>query len=204
MRPRSSTVTSLLCTRSDPGGTSGMKYATSRNACGREMSTMRSPWANHATGISLLVTISHDNFADGPIRVSSDPTARITETDTELIYGTVSRGSNYLFYPFSLKLPSDEEDGAPKTAIVIDNVSRWLTEAVESIDPRDPVTIDLEVVLSTSPDTVEVSYSDFTLKNVDYDMFEVSGEISMDALFGEPVPAHRMTPGWFPGVHDAG
>jgi len=157
----------------------------------------------HDTVPILLLTISHNSFSDGPIRVSSDPTQRISADDYEVIYGTVSRSNNYLFYPMKVKLPTDEEDGAPKSSLVVDNVSRWLTAAVESIDPRDPVSIDMEVVLSTSVDTVEISWPDFTLKNVNYDMFEVRGEFSMDALFGEPVPAHRMTPGWFPGAHDA-
>lgn len=157
----------------------------------------------HDTIPILLLTINHTSF-NQPIRVSSDPTQRVTETDTEVVYGTPSRGDDYLFYPFQMKLPTDEEEGTPKTSLVIDNVARDLTEAVESIDPRDPVTVDIEIVLSTSLDTVEISYEDFELQNVSYDMFEISGEISMDALFGEPVPQHRMTPGNFPGVHDAG
>ena len=159
--------------------------------------------SEHDTIPILLLTIDHASFSE-PIRVSSDPTQRVTVTDYEVLYGTVSRANNFLFYPFSLKLPTDEEEGTPKTSLVIDNVSRQLTEAVESIDPRTPVTVKMEIVLSTSVDTVEITYEDFELKNVDYDMFEVSGEISMDALFGEPVPQHRMTPANFPGVHNAG
>lgn len=155
----------------------------------------------HDTIPILLLTINHSSF-DEPIRVSSDNTQRVIETDYEVLYGTVSRGNNYLFYPFSLKLPTDEEDGAPKTSLTVDNVSRWLTEAVENIDPRDIVSITMEIVLSTSPDTVEIEYTDFELKNVSYNMFEITGEISMDALFGEPIPQHRMTPAYFPGVHD--
>lgn len=157
----------------------------------------------HDTIPILLLTISHDSFEDSPIRLSSDPTERISEDDNEVIYGTVSRSEDYLFYPMRVILPTDEEDGTPKSTLVIDNVSRWLTEAIESIDPRDSVTIDMEIVLSTSLDTVEISWTDFELKNVSYDMFEVRGEFAMDALFGEPVPVHRMTPAWFPGVHDA-
>ena len=45
--------TSLLDTRSAPAGTGGRNVATSRGAWGLAMSTMRSPWANHATGISV-------------------------------------------------------------------------------------------------------------------------------------------------------
>src|SRR4030095_4170250 len=56
--PRSSTKTSLLHTRVEPSGTGGMKWATSRGACGRAMSTMRRPLANQATGISVLVIVS--------------------------------------------------------------------------------------------------------------------------------------------------
>jgi hypothetical protein len=63
----------LLCTRCEPGGTSGMKYATSFGACGFAMSTMRSPCANHATGnlgahahlLARLVAAGHVRLLSG-------------------------------------------------------------------------------------------------------------------------------------------
>src|SRR5262249_17605607 len=58
IRPRSSTQTSLLQTRDEPSGTGGRKWPTSRAPCGLAMATMRRPWPNHATGISVLLLFS--------------------------------------------------------------------------------------------------------------------------------------------------
>jgi hypothetical protein len=150
----------------------------------------------------LLLTLEHAQLAT-PIRISSDPTERVAWDDYDVHYGTVSRGETFVFYPFSLALPTDEEDGAPRTQITLDNVSRELTEAIEGLDPRSPVSVTLEVVLASAPDTVEVSYPDFQLMNANYDAWTITGEITMDVLFGEPVPCHTIIPSWFPGVFNA-
>lgn len=150
----------------------------------------------------LLLTISHESL-DDDILISSDPTERISSTDEDILYGTVSRGENYYFYPFSLALPTDEEDAPPNTRIILDNINQNLIEVLESLDARNPVNITIELIMSNDPDSVEVEYSDFRLMNADYDAWIIEGEIQMDTLYGEPVPCDRIIPSNFPGVFNA-
>lgn len=69
----------------------------------------------------LLITFSHDDIAV-PIRISTDPTQRVLETDEIIAYGTISRGDTYTFLPVSFKLPDDTDTGPGNMQIELDNV----------------------------------------------------------------------------------
>lgn len=145
----------------------------------------------------LLITVTHSTLPT-PIRVSSDPTTRLSATDAEVIYGTVSRSVSYPFLPFQISLPSDFEDSAPRAKITLDNVSRELTAAVRTLDSPPSVTI--EMVMASSPDTVEAEFPGFDLSDIDGDVMTISGTLSIDLLVLEPFPAGVFTPGQFPGL----
>ena len=145
----------------------------------------------------LLVTITHSTLAT-PIRVSSDPTTRLSVTDAEVIYGTVSNGVSYPFLPFQISLPSDVEDSAPRAKISVDNVSRELTAAVRALDSPPSVTIDL--VMASTPNIIETTFPGFDLSDIDGDVMTISGTLSIDLLVLEPFPAGVFTPGQFPGL----
>lgn len=145
----------------------------------------------------ILLTLNHPSFAE-PIRVSSDNTARLEVLPTGVIYGTVSRGDTYYFFPFQLTLPTDQEGALPRGSLAIDNVSRELTETIRSIG--DPLTVDIELVLSSDLDHVEVQFMQFELVRVSYDDSVITGELVLDNLEGEAYPAMRFDPVRFPGL----
>ena len=133
----------------------------------------------------LLLTIDHDDLAE-PIRVSSDAV------------DTVSRGNTFVAYAFDLTLADDTDDGPQQMRISIDNVDRMIVEAVREISSPPDVTV--EVVLHSDPDTVEVSFDGFTLTDVSYDVFTVSGTISTQSYLNEPYPGGSVLPSNFPGA----
>lgn len=145
----------------------------------------------------LLITLSHETLSD-PIRVSSDPTVRLSETVDDVIYGTVSRGVDYPFLPFQITLPGDFEDSAPRSQISIDNVSRELVAAIRSI--YSPPQVTMELVMASSVDFVEATFPDFDLSDIDGDSMVISGTLSVDLLVSEPFPSGVFTPGQFPGM----
>lgn len=145
----------------------------------------------------LLITISHADWA-APIRVSSDPTARLSVSDAEIVYGTVSRLTEFIFVPFQIALPSDSEDSAPRTRISMDNVSRELTAAVRAL--TSPPLVTMELVMASTPNVVEAAFPDFDLSDIDGDVMTISGTLSVDLLALEPFPSGMFTPGQFPGI----
>jgi len=146
--------------------------------------------------IAALITIEHDDL-DTPLRISTDPTQRIT-TDP-LVYGTVSRDETYYFLPIEeLTLPEDAQDAPPAMRITFSNVSRDSITLLRST--TTPAKVTVEIVLASDPDQVETSFPDFDLTNADYDAAWVTLSLTLDALATEPFPAGSFTPASFPGL----
>jgi len=142
----------------------------------------------------MLVTIDHDNFAS-PIRICNDPYELLPIAG---VHGIVSNGEEYIFLPFSINLPSQDDTGIARANISIDNIGREIVAAVRNADSA--LSISLSIVLSSDPDTEEVSITDFRLERVQYDALTVSGDISVEYFDLEPFPSRRFNPSDFPGI----
>lgn len=143
----------------------------------------------------LLLTIDHASFTQ-PILLSSDPTEVLPVAG---VLGTLSRGDEYVYLPFSVNLPNQDESGIARASISIDNIDRRLIQAVR--DARgSQLDITIELLLASAPDDPEISVTGFRLERVQYDAFTITGEISVDYFDLEPFPAKRFTPADFPGL----
>jgi len=149
------------------------------------------------TVLVLLLTLTHPSWAE-PVRLSTDPTNRITETTTDVIYGTLSRGNNYYFLPLQITLPSQTEEGPLRMRVVLDNVSRDLVAELRSLS--SPPSVDVDLVSTTNANEVLASWPQFLLVNVDYSAETISGELVLETLFHEPFPAGTFTPSEFVGL----
>lgn len=138
------------------------------------------------TAFILLLTISHRTLS-APIRVTSDGVP------------TRSRGSTFLPFPFLIAIPDDEQEKLPHAQITIDNVDRSIVSAIRSIGTT-PAQILIEVVTSVTPDVVEFSSGQLTLRDVHYDALIVTGTLGFEAILAEPFPGDLITPATIPGV----
>lgn len=151
------------------------------------------------TGICpvFLVTIDHPDLAT-PILVSSDPTVRMSQTAEDVTYGTRSRGLEFVFFPFTLTLPSDEDEGPQNMTVQMDNVKRDITQTLRGL--TSPPTVKTELILIDSPDVVEAVWPDFLLTQATYDASTIKGTLTVETLVREPFPALCFTPSYFPGL----
>jgi hypothetical protein len=134
----------------------------------------------------FLLTITHPQL---------DQTLRFVNNLTDI----VSRGQTYLGGPFELVLPDEvDEDQPPRVSISIDNVDRTIVEALRSISGAPAIT--LEIILASSPDTVEAGPFDFTLRDATGDAVAVTGTLAFEDLLSEPYPAGTFSPANFPGL----
>jgi hypothetical protein len=145
----------------------------------------------------FLMTITHEGL-DQPIMVSTDPTQRLEETSSDVIYGTVSRGNQFIYLPVVLELPSDTEEGPKIMRITIDNVSQQIGSTVRQM--VGPFRMSCEFVLSDDTDTVMATWPDYVLTNVRTNEMTVSAEVVVDMMFSEPFPAGTFNPAEFPGL----
>ena len=135
--------------------------------------------------ILVLLTITHASLSP-PIRVTSNSVQ------------TESNGNTFYQYPFNLTLPNDPESGFSSGRLTIDNVGREIISSIRSIST--PLTIMLQVVMASAPNTVYVEFSDFKLTNIKYDALTITADLVLDHFINEPFPGNRITPSNFPGM----
>jgi hypothetical protein len=133
----------------------------------------------------VLIEITHDDLA-APIRVSSDAT------------DTISNAETFSAFPFVISLPSDDNSGASVGEISFDNVSREIIDDIRTI--QTPPDFSIKIVTAADPDTVEIEYSNLILENVQYDAFQIRGQISVFSLEAEPYPGDSFLPSYFGGL----
>ena len=148
-----------------------------------------------------LIKISHASL-DDPILLSTDPTERISSEP--LVYGTYSTwngeaGNPFYFVLVSAQLPNDQDDSAMLASLVFENVDNDIAAALRSVTDR--ATIDMAVVLASSPNVIEADYRGFKLISASGDAATVTLTISLEPITAEPWPAGRMTRQRFPGLH---
>lgn len=138
------------------------------------------------TAYIVLLTISHPTLPV-PIRVTSDAVA------------TVSQGATFIPYPFLLTLPTDDDLQPARARLTIDNVDRAIIVSLRNIGTT-PATLLIEIVTSNTPDTVEFSSGNLTLRNVEGDAVSVTGELGCEEILAEGFPGDSVSPLTVPGV----
>ncbi len=147
--------------------------------------------------IIILLEISSDDLTAETMFLTDTPVEKYADMG-ENIYGVTSNEQRYLFAPFAFTLPQDDKTGVVTAKLSIQNIDRSIVPFVRSI--RNKIKISCKVVLSSTPDVVELSYDDFELKNVEYNAFTISGNLSYAYLDDEPFPVGRFNPSNFPGL----
>lgn len=110
----------------------------------------------------------------------------------------VSNGNTFVKFPFDITFPDEGEDRAPVAQLRIDNIDRQIVQAVR--DTTDVIKVTIEWIRAADPDTIEVSFPDFELTDVQYDELHVRGRLTLDSFLEEPFPADTFNPGGFPGM----
>ena len=136
---------------------------------------------------AVLLTLSHATLSP-PIRVT-DNGANIT-----------SGGDVFQTFPFEIQLPTDGES-VPKAKLRIANIDRSIGQALDDI--KTPIVVKIEIVLVSSPSTIEKSWDQFELVNVTIDALAVEGDLVVRSRSSEPWPNVMVTPGRFPALFEA-
>ena len=153
----------------------------------------------------VQVALFHIEHAamDVPVRLSTDPTERLSEDP--LCYGTRSafNGANPLYQPFqfvlvSALLPGDQENAPAEAALVLENVTKGIADELQSV--TSPATVHMAVVLASSPDHIEAEYRDLLLTRAEGTASDITLYLSRLPIEAESFPAGRMGRQRFPGL----
>ena len=133
----------------------------------------------------ILLTITHANLSDS-IRVANN------------LEPIISNSATYNACPFDIKLPNDLDEGVPGATLRINNVSQDVVIAVREIDT--PAIVNIQIVLASNPDLVEIEYLGLELRNVRGDAGSIEGVLGYDDLLLEAFPIGSFGPSYFPGL----
>jgi len=143
-----------------------------------------------------LVTIDHDDLVGETIRMSSDPTERITEIP--LTYGTYSGSNLFLFTGMSVMLPDESADAAPRSTLMLSNVSREAIVLARSV--VTPARAKLELVLSSDPDTVEITSPWLDVLDARMNAQTITLDLGLNSMITQADPGDSFDPAGFPGL----
>jgi len=110
----------------------------------------------------------------------------------------VAFGNLWIAYPFDITLAVDDGQTLPAVEVRFDNVDRELIDVIRGLTSAP--TINLYLVLSNAPDTMEMSLTDMTLVDVSYDMQSISGRLVSGDLLNAPYPCDAYDPAQFPAI----
>lgn len=150
----------------------------------------------------MLITIFDPENKSVPIlRITDGCDLRLGAytTDTDIIYGVHSRGNDFIFIPLEVGLPGEQDTGIGACRITINYVTKEAITLVRS-SLNKPANVLIELVLSSSPDTVEAVFAGFQITSVSYNSQSITLDLTMVNLAREPFPCYNFIPSYFPGL----
>lgn len=124
--------------------------------------------------------INHPSFA-APYRIAYN-TATVHRAD-----------GDYLPFAFQCNLPDQVEDSTPQVKVTIDNVDLEISDAIRTITGQPSITMD--VVLASSPDTIEAGPFEYSLMDATASADAIEGTLGYEAdVFSQQVPGQSYLP----------
>lgn len=133
----------------------------------------------------FLLTLSHVDLPV-PIRVVNN---------TEDV---VSVGNTYTAFPFNLVLPQDDGDTLPQVVISLSNVSLEFIDEIRALNGA--LDVRLDVILASSPDTIEMSISGMKTYTINYDAQNMEAICQVEDVLNMTFPSELYLPSNFPGL----
>ena len=143
----------------------------------------------------FLLRITHPKLK--PDILLSTDSKRLS--DDPLVYGTRSRGENYIYVGAKVTIPDDKDRAPPTSKITILDINQTLVPMTRGIQSPPPK-LKLELVLADDPDLVELSMPNLDMINVDGTRESLTFECVLDLLLNEGYPAYSFIPAYFPGL----
>jgi hypothetical protein len=131
-----------------------------------------------------LLTLSHDSFS----------TIRLVNNTTDV----VSRTETFIAFPFKIRFPVDDGESVREFSIDFDNVSLDLVDEIRSV--TSPISIVIELVLSSIPDDVQMIQDNLKIQTITMNKHRVSAKIIVDDFLNIEMTGERYEPSNFPGL----
>ena len=130
-----------------------------------------------------------------------DPDSEILDSPIRFARNTadvVSRSNTFTAIQFEIRPPSDTSQKLPTVRLSFDNIDRTLIEFIRSNQFLGDAIF--EIVLASSPDTLEYGPARFTVLGAQFDAMNVEIELGFEDLLAQRYPKDLMTPETLPAL----
>ncbi len=110
----------------------------------------------------------------------------------------VSNGQTYFAFPMKVRMPSDDGESVREFQIEFDNASLLLIAALRTV--TDPIECQIDMILASMPDVVQITVTDLLIRSIVYDDKRVAAKIVLDNFLSVAVTSERYTPLAYPGM----
>lgn len=132
-----------------------------------------------------LLTLEHDSLAT-PIRLVNN------------IVDIESRGDTYSAFAFKTRLPADDGESKREVILELDNASLELIDELRSVD--SPVSVKIELILASIPDTVQMSLENLEMSGISYSTKTIKATLRLDDFLNTALTSETYDPKTFPGL----
>jgi hypothetical protein len=134
----------------------------------------------------IAMRIAHADF--GTLRIVNN-TESVVRTD-----GT------YVPFPFSITLPAETDEQVPQVTVVFDNIDETIVDAIRTVTGARP-TVSFDVILASSPNTVEAGPFNFSIMSAQYDVKQVTCTLGFEEdILNQQAPRGNYSPSNSPGL----
>ena len=131
-----------------------------------------------------LVTLSHASFS----------TIRLVNNSENI----TSNGFVFTAFPMRIVLPRDDGESAREISIDFDNVGLDLITPIRTVTSF--IDVKLEMVLASSPDSVQISFDELKIQSISYNKSRISAKLFMDNFLTTEMTSEKYLPTSFPGI----
>lgn len=110
----------------------------------------------------------------------------------------VSRGQVFTPTYFSVELPEVSNDAPGGVQLTVDNVDQRMIDLLRRI--TTPIQVKIELVLASQPNTVELYIEDLVMRNVSWNVAQITGQLTSEDMLNASFPGHIYEPRTFQGV----
>lgn len=129
------------------------------------------------------------------IYVDKEPVLHLCD-NTESI---ISKGIDFTPCAYKVKLP-DQTDERSTCRLQIDNVDPAISKAIKENAVKHEITVDVSVILASTPDVYEQGPLSFILRNITINAGAITGELYDFYIHDRNLTGIKYTPESFPGM----
>jgi len=132
----------------------------------------------------LLVTLTHESFS--PIYLVNN------------VESIVSNGKTFEAFPMIIRLSADDGENQKEVQISFDNVGLDLIDEIRTV--VTPISVSIDMVLASDPDSIQTSIGDLKMRSVIYSASRITAKLYYDSFLNVELTSEKYTPDTFAGL----